>query len=297
MRLTRWIGASLALASIGMVEAVGAAVAVIPLDYGVLLTAGTPGPGFTSLSGFGTAALSGPVGSSSASAGSQPSPFVSAQVSSNIPSGYPSLDVETSANAQFGYSFTVSGPAGVLVPLWLSASGSVTRNGSRTNSTVFSAAAGVLRITPQNQQSVFAREFCTGFGASQYPTNPLNPTPCADIASGSATVDFSVRDVEILVPANRLIFVDLQAIAVATRQGTASVFVDPYLQIAPGFADAALYSLQFSTGIEQNPPSGGGTPGGGGSTVDSPATLALLAGGLVVFTRVHRRRRTPARAC
>lgn len=219
--------------------------ATVPFDYGVFLTAQTAGPGFKSITSFGSVSISGPLGNAVAGAGTNPAPYVTADATSTAPATADPA-AQTAANGQFGYSYVVVGPAGTNVPLWVTASGSVSRSGASSSAGLHDAAHAYLKVTPQFLPTVLAVEICTGNGF----VATVPGTAC-----GAGTTDsFAFTARRIVVPANTVIFVDLWAGALATRGGHAAATIDPYIEIDPTFAAAAQYSLVLSAGITQQPP-------------------------------------------
>lgn len=221
------------------------AAATTPFDYGVLLSVMSQGSGSKSITSFGSVSIAGSIGNAVAGANTSPAPFVNANaVSTAPPTGDP--NAETAAVGQFGYSFVVVGPAGTSVPLWVTASGFVSRSGASSSAGLHDASHAYFKITPQYFPMVLGAEICTGSGYA--PTIP--DTTCA-----SATTDsFAFNARKITVPANTVIFVDLWAGAKAVRGGQAAATVDPYIEIDPTFANASQYSLVFSNGITQSLP-------------------------------------------
>ncbi len=84
--------------------------------------------------------------------------------------------------------------------------------------------------------------------------NGYNPTLPGTTCAGGTTDSFAFSARRITVPVNTVIFVDLWAGAKAIRGGQATATIDPYIEIDPTFANAAQYSLVFSTGITQQLP-------------------------------------------
>ncbi len=227
------------------VVALHCSAATVPFDYGVILTAQTAGPGFKSIASLGSVSISGPLGNAVAGAGTSPAPYVTVDATSTAPAtADPSA--ETAANGQFGYSYVVVGPAGTSVPLWVTASGSVSRSGASSGAGLHDAAHAYLKVTPQFFPTVLAAEICTG--------NGFVATVPGTVCAAGTTDSFAFTAHRIVVPANTVIFVDLWAGALATRGGHAAATIDPYIEIDPTFVGAAQYSLVLSAGIAQQPP-------------------------------------------
>ncbi|MFO1304324.1 MAG: hypothetical protein U1F54_11360 [Burkholderiales bacterium] len=220
--------------------------ATAPFDYGVLLSVGAQGSGSKAITTLGTVSIAGSVGNAVASAGTAPAPFTSATVGSTAP---PNADpnAEVASTGQFGYSFVIVGPANSAVPLWVTASGFVSRSGASSDAGLHDASHAYLKITPQFFPSALAVEICVGSGFTV-------TVPGATCNTGSTSDSFALSARKITVPANTVIFVDMLAGAKAFRGGNASASVDPFIQVDPTFANAGQYSLVFSNGITQQPP-------------------------------------------
>jgi hypothetical protein len=122
----------------------------------------------------------------------------------------------------------------------------------------------------------FSDSYSVGYSNfTQYGSHTLNgvTTP---ITANSFNATDSVN-----LTANAVYGVGLQMTLLLTGGiGTASVYVDPLIQIAPGFANASQYSIELSPGI-----------GNSVAAIPEPSTYALMLAGLGVLGIVARRRK------
>jgi hypothetical protein len=207
---------------------------------------------------FGSLSKSNEFGSATATVGTNPQPFVSLTVQSSDSS----LGAhDSSAFGQLGYWVRVGGPTGVQVPVLVTASGSITYSDS--NATL----NGSLKITRQGFSTPLVDEQLCHFSR---------------FCGTSSRDSFALNQKELMFESGALYYVGMVAQATAMTNGGGSgngtVFLDPYFEIAPSFANAGAYSLEFSRGIVQTP-------------VPEPATLAMWLLGLGLFGEAVRRRR------
>jgi hypothetical protein len=160
----------------------------------------------------------------------------------------------------------VAGPVGTQVPVWVTASGRIGYSDSNANLN------GSLKII------------------RQYFTTPLvDEQMCHhSLFCGTNFKDsFELDKAPLMFEPGALYYVSMVAQATVMTNGGggsghATVFLDPYFEIDPGFANASAYALQFSPGIEQSPP------------VPEPQTWAMLLAGLGLLAAAARRGRNPA---
>lgn len=133
--------AALCLAGASSSPAHSAALPSYDVFYGV----GIEGYGDQSSQSFGKKSMSNDFGSALAITGTGPSPFVKLELSSSDTS-YGAHDA--SAFGQLGYYLRVTGPAGVSVPVQVSASGSITYSAANANITAEPEHAERFRVQP-----------------------------------------------------------------------------------------------------------------------------------------------------
>ena len=194
-------------------------------------------------------------GTSHATANSTANQFVSSTASA-FGSG-----VAAASEASVAYYFSVVGPSGNSVPLKFSGSGSVTDSGS-------AASAAFMDIYVNDVPYYFYDPACAGGtcpGSFNYATT-ISVTSGNGLGSGVGAT-------------GRIV---LKASTIASDNGAASAWIDPFVTVDPTFGDANLYSVQFSPGVTQ-----------GGAAVPEPDTWSLMmlgVGGVGAVLRTGRRR-------
>jgi hypothetical protein len=169
---------------------------------------------------------------------------------------------DSSAFGQLGFYVRVGGLASVQVPVWVTASGHITYSDSNANLN------GSLKIT------------------RQYFSMPLVDEQLChhSLFCGTNSRDsFALNQKELVFESGALYYVSMVAQATAMTNdsvsGHATVFLDPYFEIDPNFANAGAYRLEFSAGIVQAP-------------VPEPATLSMWLLALGLLGAAARRRRS-----
>lgn len=184
------------------------------------------------------------------------------------------VDGSAGSSGFIGYQFSIVGPAGA-VPV------AITFNGSEAISGYFpfystqvsvQAAVGTVFGTGPSFSDSYLVEY-QGFG--EYGVHTLNgvSTPITDDS-------FNATDSAELT-ANTVYGVALQMYVDINGKGSASAYVDPLIQIAPGFANASEYSIELSPGIGNSAV----------AAVPSPPTYMLMLVGLGALFIVPRRRK------
>jgi hypothetical protein len=187
---------------------------------------------------------------------------------------FPSITAYSSAtgvghaavSGSMSYQFRIESVSGVfdpdvIVPTIISYKGSVS---APTNG----GATAYLDISGLN----FADTYQVVAGASPSATHQINGFPQS--FSGSSFDEHTVYS----VIANSFYRIDLTATAVVDGLGSASAFVDPYIQIDPSFADASKYTIVLSQGI-----------GNAVASTPIPASLAMFATALLAMGAIAYR--------
>lgn len=222
---------------------------------------GIAGFGDQSSQSFGMQSMANAFGSAVAVTGTTPAPFVRLELSSSDAS----LGAhDASAFGQLGYYLSVVGPAAAAVPVQISASGSIAYSADNAN------LSGVLKIVRQYVSTpLVERMLCH------------NSLFCGTTGGDSFVIDNQTFAFE---PGARYYVSMVAQATVMTSEsssGSATVFLDPYFRIDPGFANADAYTLAFSPGIVQAP-------------VPEPATAALWLAALAALACRLRRPRAAA---
>jgi hypothetical protein len=173
-----------------------------------------------------------------------------------------------SVGASMSYRFRIEDASGTydpdnIVPLIVSYKGSASAPANGGATSYFSIAGGNFSDTYQ----IVA-------GASPISIHQVNGS--SQPFSGTS---FDVHEVYSII-ANTYYQIDLTATAVATELGSASSFIDPYLQIDPSFADASRYTIVLSQGI-----------GNSVAATPIPASLPLFVSALGGLGLLARRRK------
>jgi hypothetical protein len=184
------------------------------------------------------------------------------------------VDGSAGSSGVIGYQFSIVGPAGE-VPIAITFNGSEGISGYfpfySTEVSVQAAVGTVIGTGPSFSDSYLVEYL--GYG--EYGVHTLNGV------STSITDDsFDATD-SVELTANAVYGVGLQMYIEVNGNGSASAYVDPLIQIAPGFANASEYSIELSPGIGNSAV----------AAVPSPSTYMLMLVGLGALCIVPRRRK------
>lgn len=174
------------------------------------------------------------------------------------------------------YSFEIAGPAGMMVPVFVDASGHV---------------AGVADAGG----GFFAAEARWSLRNTSEITLVGDTVSVSTSDGGTDTRDFAESHL-VMLQTNTEYRVVMEAIAQAGTvdvglHAEAEAFIDPLFRFADG-VDLSLFGFHFADGIGNERPDEGG--GGGGGTVPEPGALANAALALGLLALLRRNRLSPS---
>ena len=183
-------------------------------------------------------------------------------------------EASAGSTGEMGYEFSIVGPSG-LVPVTISFRGGDTISGNFPYyNTEVSVQAGVGTVVGTGPS--FSDAYSVAYANfTQFGSHTLNGVTTPITANLFNTTD------SVNLTANAVYSVGLQmTVLLVGGIGSASAYVDPLIQIAPGFANASQYSIELSPGI-----------GNSVSAVPFPASAWLMLSGLVGVGVMARKRR------
>lgn len=173
-----------------------------------------------------------------------------------------SLNTFIQSSGQMVYFYGVFGPPGPNVPILISYGLDTSGTGAYQSLALLNAHAGSAADTI----------LCSGSGNGGCPSGSIvGPTYSATVATD--------------IPANTPVEMSIAAITTIGPDMTAFASVDPFIEIDPTFADAGLYTLEFSAGVSNGAPP---------SKAPEPCSLVLFGTGVAGLGFVRRRKPAPA---
>jgi len=235
--------------------------------YGDGYSTTTSGPTSLSLSANSIDPINHPA-TSAASLNISPTPFPTISASASANGGYSAV----SGALSYQFSIVSSDPYDPANPVYVPTI--VSYKGGASASSASVGATSSFLIAGNN----FAESYRVTVGAA-----PLSLHQVNGITQPFSGTSFDEHKVYSMI-ANAYYHIDLLASATAgIALGSASAFIDPYIQIDPSFADAAKYSIVLSQGI--------GNIAGSVSTTPLPPALPMFGAGLLALGAIGYRKR------
>lgn len=201
-------------------------------------------------------------------------------------SPFPSITVSSSASGSgtaaisgsLSYRFLIEDLSGVFdpaspifVPTIVTYKGSASASSSNPSN---SGASSYFNIAGTN----FAESYKVVTGAYPSATHTL-ATCCGAIADPTISGTSFDEQKTYSIMANTYYHIDISASASVYSDGTATAYIDPYIEIDPNFLDKDKYHIVLSPGIDNIV-----------STVPLPASLPMLGAGLLGLIGIARRK-------